>query len=203
LTPKEHEDALRSDARVISESHKFAQDKLIAVVTAVMGFTILLLGSDKLSLLNLCLVKVSWLFFGLYLLLAFGSMWSSISLSAKASARNALIRLDESVLAEERDESKRKEKLVLISYLKIKDYFDQDYWNKSKKDRNSDKMRATFRSLWERYKDDLLTISILKDQNMDRRTIRDRLAVWFFSHSEWAYISFVIGLFCLILSALF
>jgi hypothetical protein len=203
MNPKEIEAAFRSDTTALTESHRFAQDKLIAVVTAIMGFTILLLGSDKLSLLNLCLVKVSWMFFGFYLLLAFGAMWSSISLGAQNAMRNAIIRLDESSLSDEKDEKRRNEKQVLIGYLKIKDYIDREYWKKSKRERKADKTRGTFRLLWEKYKDDINAINILKDQDMDKRTIRDRLVNWFFSHSEWSYVSFAIGLLCLILSALF
>lgn len=194
---------LASEIRPIEEMGQYLQDKLIAVSTAIMGFTVIMFGSEKIVLLNVFLLKLSWLLFGIYLVMAVFGLWANINYRARKVLRDALIRADEVGLCEETNDKKKREKQVLIGLLKFKDFLDRDYWNKSKNERESDQIRERFRELANKYKEELSVLSLRKNQDIDYRSKRDRVIDYLMKHYEWPYLMFGLGLLALVLSSLF
>lgn len=203
MDTQELNEQLASEVKPVEEMGQYLQDKLIAVSTAIIGFTVVMFGSGKMVLLNLQLLKISWLLFGIYLVMAFCNIWASINYRARRVVRDSMIRIDEANLDSETNVTKKKEKAALLGMLKMKDFFDRDYWSKNKSEREKDEVRIIFRNLVDKYKEDILTISIKKNQDIDYRSKRDRVIDYAVKHYEWPYAIFGLGLLALILSAIF
>lgn len=190
------------DSKALEDDNKFIHDKLIALTTAIMGFTIVMLGDGKLTQINECVLKVSWLAFGLYLIFSISVLWSSLRHKAIIMTRSALISMDESQLQFERDGIKKSEKTVVLSIAKNKEFFLKGFYTKSKKERQNDPYFNATKTLFEKYKDELNVTKYLHNQNFESLSLKDRLMMFCICKGEWSYIFFGIGMIALLVSAL-
>lgn len=192
------EQELKNQAKEAEEYQNFIHDKLIAIATAILGFTVVMIGDGKLLDLNLCLVKISWLLFGTYLFMAIGYMWSSLRWKVMTKTRGNLIKLDFAQLEQQPETQDKKEKRIVLLFLSIKEVFNKAY----RKRKSSDPYYEQFKEFYEKHKDSLETTKYLKDQNVDRYDLKDRIMDFFIYHGEWAYVAFGLGLIMLLISAL-
>lgn len=192
------EQELKDQAKEAEEYQNFIHDKLIALATAILGFTVVMIGDGKLKGLNLCLVKISWLLFGIYLSMAIGYLWSSLRWKVMTKTRGSLIKLDFAQLQQQLETQDKKEKYVVLSFLSIKEVFNKAYRRKKLADPYYEK----FKEFYQKHKNSLETTKYLKDQDFDRYDLKDRMMDFFIYHGEWAYVAFGSGLIFLLVSAL-
>jgi hypothetical protein len=203
MTP-ENLNQFKEETRYLEDDNKFIHDKLIALTTAIMGFTIVMFGDDKLSKINHCALKISWVSLGTYLLFSISTLWASLRYKAINMARTAFINLDEIDLQYERDPDKKKEKTVLLQILKCREFFVKGFKSQSRKKRKSDPYFQATKSFFSKYKDELHVTRYLKnDVEFDTLSFRDRLMMFCISNGEWSYIFFGIGMLALLASVFF
>jgi hypothetical protein len=192
------EQELKDQAKEAEEYQNFIHDKLIALATAILGFTVVMIGEGKLKGLNLCLLKISWVLFGTYLAIAIGYMWSSLRWKVLTKTRGSLIKLDLAQLEQQPETQDTKEKCVVLSFLSLKEFFNKAY----RKRKSADPYYEKFKEFYQKHKDALETTRYLKDQGLNHYDFKDRAMEFFIYHGEWAYLAFGLGLVFLLVSAL-
>lgn len=192
-------DQLKQESKHLEEDQRYIHDKLIALTTAILGFSIIMIGDGKLSQVNQCILKISWAFFIFYLVFTLATLWASLRYKAVIMSRNALISVDEQELKNETNSIQKNEKLLLLQILKTQEFFLQGF-KKHKKDAYFIKMK----SLYEKYKNNLKTTKFLKAEHnkFDYLSIRDKIMLFCVTKAEWSYIFFGLGMVALLLSVL-
>lgn len=192
------EQELKDQAKEAEEHQNFIHDKLIALATAILGFTIVMIGEEKLQRLNLCLLKVSWYLFGAYLGMAIGYLWASLRFKVLRKTRASFIKMDLENLEQLPPSNEKNEKRLVLTLLPMKEML-----NKArKKNKSMDAYYKAFEELYHRHKNSFTTTRYLKDQSLDRFDFKDRIMDFFILNADWAYVAFGLGLFFLLISAL-
>ena len=181
----------KKKTRYLEEDLRFLHDKLITLSSAIMAFTAIMLGNEKIQGFNLILLKSCWCFLGCYLIFALASIWASFKWKSIMTLRSIFIETDKKCLEGMHKSTEKDEMLFILDLLNFKEVLEKS---------TDKKNYEYFKKILEKHKNNLKSLSFLKKMDFDNKSFEERIMVFFVINHKWSYVLFVLGILSLMIS---